>query len=86
MLARLRAILRGLDQSLPWFMCQYATAQNMNPKNESKAEDMMDKKSPMEGMTLASAMFSGLTHFPRMNAMIQIKVTHANQVPHPTTE
>ena len=64
----------------------------MKPKNESKADDMMERKSPIDGMTLTrissypASFDDKMTHLPRMNATTQMKITQPIHVPQPMTE
>ncbi|KAG9755789.1 hypothetical protein KCU73_g5243, partial [Aureobasidium melanogenum] len=67
-------LLEALLNSLPLYICQYATAKKMNPKKESNAAPRSDKKSPMLGTTSE-----------KMKAMAQIPAMTAIQTPQPTT-
>ncbi len=52
MLMIVSVVILGPAQRRPLLRWKYATAQKMNPKKESKVDDMMARKSPMLGMTL----------------------------------
>lgn len=58
MLITVSVVILALAKRRPSLICQNAMAQNMKPKKESKAEDMMLRKEPILGMTLQGGIVS----------------------------